>query len=157
MPSTSISMLVSFLLIYLSLHYCAGAKFSSLLVFVKMGGRCHLVWSDIEIILLHPCFAAMPSPYWVMNTAMCCGAWWCSWLKVQDGFLCMGIGCCFICHVCVLQTSGDLREVFLRVYISSSNWFHMCDWHLPCFLNIQNDIFFSFSSMEIGTVWNPGK
>jgi hypothetical protein len=27
-----------FLLIYLSLHYCAGAKFSSLLVFAKMGG-----------------------------------------------------------------------------------------------------------------------
>jgi hypothetical protein len=111
----------------------------------KKGGGCHLVWGDIKIVLLHPCVAAMPSPYWVMNTAMCCGAWWCSWLKVQHGFLCRGIGCCFICHVHILHTSGELREVVPRVHISSSNWFHMCDSHLPCFLNIQHDyIFFIF-------------
>ncbi len=111
----------------------------------KMGGGCHLVWGNTEIVSLHPCVAAMPSPYWVMNTAMCCGNWWCSWLKAQAGFLCMGIGWCFICHVFVLWTSGDLREVVLRVYISSSSWFHMCDSHLPCFLNIQHDyIFFIF-------------
>lgn len=132
MPSTSISMLVLFaylsiftLLCWGQIQFTVGFCKDGRLLHKKMGGRSHLVWCNIEIILLHPCVAAMPSPYWVMNTAMCCGAWWCSWLKVQDGFLCIGIGCCFICHVCVLQTSGDLREVVLRVYISSWNWFHV--------------------------------